>query len=125
MDIYQVAMQMEQDGEALYRELAERAADAGIKRICTLLAEDEVKHFAVVKRMKEAAPPQMTETAILSDAAALFAQIRPESFDLQGMQVEVYQQAQEVERKSEEYYVEMAQQVKKPALFFFFFFDGV
>jgi rubrerythrin len=115
VDIYQVAMQMERDSEALYRELAERAADAGIKRICTLLAADEAKHLAVIKQMKEAALPQMTETAILSDAAALFAQIKPEAFDLEGMQVEVYQQAQEIERKSQEYYVELAQQVKAPA----------
>jgi rubrerythrin len=116
MNIYDFAMQMEQDGEAFYREIADRTADVGVKRILTMLADDEVKHYNIVKQMKSGAGAlQMAETAILSNAKNVFAQIEGDTFDLEGLQVELYQQAQEIERKSREFYQEKAQEVSVPA----------
>lgn len=51
MNIYDYAMKVEKDGEAYYRELAEKSTDVGLKRVFTMLAEQEVKHYAALKRM--------------------------------------------------------------------------
>ena len=59
MDIYAFAMQMEQDGERFYRELAVQSAGEGMRKILTMLAEDEAKHYQVVKAMAARADAQM------------------------------------------------------------------
>ncbi|MHC4941878.1 MAG: hypothetical protein ACYTG7_02555 [Planctomycetota bacterium] len=45
MNIFQYVQQMEKDGEAFYRGIAENTKDKGLKTILIGLAEDEVKHF--------------------------------------------------------------------------------
>jgi rubrerythrin len=112
MNIYDFAMQMEQDGEAFYRQMANQTAGAGVQRILNALADDEVKHYNVVKQMKqEAVAPQMDDTVILASAKNVFAQMQGRSWDTAGPQVEVYQQAQELERQSRAFYLEKADEV--------------
>ena len=52
MNIYEYAMKVELDGEKYYRDLAEKSTDAGLKTVFTLLANQEVKHYAALKRMQ-------------------------------------------------------------------------
>ena len=112
MNIYDFAMQMEQDGEAFYRQMADQTADVGVQHILNALADDEVKHYAVVKQIKEdAAAPQMDDTVVLASAQNVFARMQGRSLDTAGPQVEVYRQAQELERKSREFYLEKADEV--------------
>ena len=115
MNIYEFAMQMERDGERFYRSLADKAESAGIKRILTLLADDEVKHYDAVKKMAEEASPEMADTEILSEAKTIFADMQSTALDLGGAQVDLYRQAQDIERKSQEFYVEQAEQAANPA----------
>ena len=114
MNIYDFAMQMEQDGERFYRGLADKAASTGIKRILTLLADDEVKHYDAVKGMAAEASPEMTDSEILSQAKSIFANMQDTAFDLGGTQVDLYRQAQEIERKSQEFYLEQADKSADP-----------
>jgi rubrerythrin len=114
MDIYEFAMQMEQENATLYRELAEKTSDAGIKRILTLLAQDEDKHYSIVKQMKKASSPQMAETEILADARSVFAQMVGQEFDIDVSHIELYQKAQGIEQKSQEFYQEQATQADSP-----------
>ena len=51
MTIYDYAMKVEKDGEAYYRELADKSTDEGLKRVFTMLADQEVKHYAALKKM--------------------------------------------------------------------------
>lgn len=51
MNIYEYAMKVEKDGEEYYRNLAEKSTDIGLKRVFTMLADQEVKHYAALKRM--------------------------------------------------------------------------
>ncbi len=51
MNIYDYAMKVEKDGEEYYRNLAEKSTDVGLKRVFTMLADQEVKHYAALKRM--------------------------------------------------------------------------
>lgn len=51
MNIYEYAMKVEKDGEEYYRNLAEKSTDIGLKRVFTMLADQEVKHYAALKKM--------------------------------------------------------------------------
>jgi rubrerythrin len=115
MDIYDFAMQMEQDGAKFYGDLVSQSNDAGVKRIFTMLADDEVKHYNVVKEMAREASPAMVETSILTDAKNIFAEMRDSPFNLEGMQVDLYRTGQDIERRSQAFYEEKAQQVDRPA----------
>ena len=48
---------------------------------------------------------------ILTSAQNVFAQMQGRSLDMAGPQVEVYRQAQELERQSREFYLEKADEV--------------
>jgi len=113
MDIYEFAMQMERDGERFYRNLADGSSSSGMSRILTSLADDEAKHYVIVKEMAEGVEPDMDKTTILADAKNVFAQMQGTSLDLGGLQVEVYRQAQEIERQSREFYEEQAAQATR------------
>jgi rubrerythrin len=114
VDIYDFAMQMERDGERFYRNLADRSSSQGIARILTGLADDERKHYRIVKEMAKGSQAGMAETTVLADAKNVFAQMQGTSLDLGGLQVDVYLQAQEIERQSREFYEEKADQVTEP-----------
>jgi rubrerythrin len=114
MNIYDFAMKMEQDGEAFYRDMAAQTADAGVTSIFNALANDEVKHYNIVKQMKDgAAAPEMDDTAVLANAQNIFSQMKGQTLDTTGPQVDVYRQAQELERKSEDFYREKADEVSQ------------
>jgi rubrerythrin len=113
VNIYDFAMQMEQDQENLYRELAAGTAAPGIQRILNMLADDEAKHYQIVRQLKAEAPaPEMAETGILAGAKTIFAAMQGKEFDLEGLQVEVYQQAQGLEQQSRDFYLDKASEVR-------------
>lgn len=113
MDIFEYAMQMENDGENYYRELADKTANQGLKTILTMLADDEAKHFAAVKKA-QTAETEVAETAVLSDSMNIFLQMRQagEVIDPAIDQVALYEKARDIERKSEDFYREKAQEVE-------------
>jgi rubrerythrin len=116
MNIYEFAMKMEQDRQNFYTDLAVKTADPGIQRILTMLASDEAKHYQIVRQLKEKAPaPQMASTDILASAQTIFAGMQGTEFDLGGLQVEVYQQAQELEQETRDFYSEKADKADNPS----------
>jgi len=114
MDIFEYAMQMEKDGEDYYRQLARQTKNKGLKTILTMLADEEVKHFNTVKKMITE-KPQMVETTILSNAKNIFVQLKEsgEKFDSDIQQKELYLKAQDIEKKSQDFYTEKANEVKE------------
>jgi len=78
MNIFEYAMQMEKDGEEYYRQLAGKTANKGLQTILTMLADEEVKHYKTIEKMKTA-KPEMVETTILPDAKNIFIQIKESS----------------------------------------------
>ncbi|TFG69012.1 MAG: rubrerythrin [Anaerolineales bacterium] len=114
MNVYEFAMQMEQDGESFYRDMATQSPHSGVTRILTMLADDEVKHYNIVKALSEKKSPTMTRTTILDDAKNVFAGIKDLSFDFEGAQVDLYKQAQEIEQRSQDFYNEKATLVTDP-----------
>jgi rubrerythrin len=116
MDIYEFAMKMEKDGENYYRELEKKAANVGLKNIFTMLADAEVVHHDIFKRLKEKEKVKVVHTRILSQVKNIFEQMREEEIDTPAAitETELYKKAQEIEKKSRAFYVEKAGEVKEP-----------
>ena len=114
MNIFEYAMQMEKDGEEYYRQLAGKTANKGLQTILTMLADEEVKHYKTIEKMKTA-KPEMVETTILPDAKNIFIQIKESSknFDYDTGQIQLYKKAQDIEEKSRDFYLEKANEVEE------------
>jgi rubrerythrin len=115
MDIFAFAMKMEQDGEAFYRDLAKKTANTGIANILEMLADEELKHYKAVKAL-QTGPPFMAETNILGQAKNVFERIRDfdESLNIDADQIHLYHKAMDIEKQSEDFYLDRADQVKEP-----------
>ncbi len=113
MDIFEYAMQMEKDGESYYRRLAQNTDNKGVKTIFTMLADEEVRHFEIIKQAKSQVPQQIRDSTILNDVRNIFIQLRQsgEQWNLDAEQKELYKKARDIEEKSRKFYLEKAQQV--------------
>ena len=115
MNIYAFAMKMEKDGEDYYRELSQKTDQEGLKRILSMLADEEVKHYRIVEQLSRNVPnPQMAETHILQNAKNIFVQMKEkkQTFDLSAPQADLYRKALEIEEKSHAFYSEKANEVE-------------
>jgi rubrerythrin len=112
VDIFQYAIQMEKDGEDYYRKLARQTDNKGLKTILTMLADEEVKHRGAIETMTKE-KPQLAQTTILNDAKNVFVQMKKsgEKFGFAIGQKEVYRKAQDIEKKSRDFYTEKANEV--------------
>jgi len=116
MDIFDYAIQMEKDGEAYYREIAKKTGDKGVSTIMNILADEEVRHYKILQDMKTGTP-DLPETKVLSEVKNIFAGMREnnEQPSPDASQVEMYTKAQELEKKSQEFYEEKSGEVELPA----------
>lgn len=113
MDIYDYAMQMEKDGETFYREVAGKTSNAGIRNILLRLAEAEVRHYKIFEAMKRDEKAQASDAAILSDVKNIFLEMREgRTFNVDVSQTELYRRAQEIEKKTRDFYMEKADEVE-------------
>ncbi len=114
MDIYEYAMQMERDGESYYRELSGKAASAGLKNILTMLADAEVKHYDIFRKMKEGEPAQVPDTPILEDVKNVFVKMKEEKDSVisDGSEIDLYKRAQGIEEMTRDFYLEKAEEMK-------------
>jgi len=122
MDVFEYALQMEKDGENYYRELVEKTDNKGVRTIFGMLADEEVKHYNIVQAMRVPAgrgpkseAPRMAETTVLADAKNVFAQMKEsgETFDFDASQPDLYRKAQEIEKRSQDFYAQKANEVQK------------
>ena len=109
MDALEFAMRMEKEGEAFYRDLAEKSTTKGFKAIFNMLADDEVKHYDTFMNLKSKNSP-LGQTQILKEAKTIFAKMIADDsiFNQNSSQLHLYQQALENEKKSREFYLQKA-----------------
>jgi rubrerythrin len=116
MDIFEFAMKMEMDGKNFYLQHAAQAPSPELKRILEELAGDEQKHFEIFKSLQEGLPTKYEEarrTTILSSVKNVFEAMKTENKDYAfpaGAQ-KVWEEAREIEKKSENFYREKANEV--------------
>ena len=109
MNLLEYAIQMEKDGEAFYRNLAQDCAeDEGMRYIFTMLADDEAKHREIFETMLHNNAAKMTDSRIIGVSVNLFRQMQNDGspFHCSLQQKELYEQAYDLERKSYEFYME-------------------
>lgn len=116
MDIYNFAMQMEKDGEDYYRELAAASKLDGLKRIFTMLAEEEVKHFHFIEELQQKqGKAKLAETTILTNVKNIFIDMKEEKPDLHidsTADTNAFRKARDIEEKSMVFYQEKADEAK-------------
>lgn len=113
MDIFEFALEMEKTSEDYYRKLSRKTASKGLSNILTMLADEENKHCKIVQQMKEQTAPTFTETDVLGNARLIFKKMREaaKDFSLQVTELQLYEKARDIEKKSRRFYLEKADEV--------------
>ncbi len=115
MNIFEFAMEKEKYSEDYYRRLADKTSNKGIETIFNMLADEEAKHYKIVSDMKEDVAPDLADTTVLSDAKDVFTKMRKSaqkfSFDIS--QTELYKKAQDIEKQSQNFYLEKAKEAEE------------
>lgn len=116
MNIFDYAMKMEEDGRAFYLKHAEKTSVPELRRVLVELAEDELKHYNLFKAMRDGQSAEYKEdekTTILATVKNIFESLKAESKKLSfGADAKnLWQQAQEIEKKSEDFYRQKAGEV--------------
>ena len=107
MKIFEMAIELELNGEQFYRSLAEDAKSSGLKTIFNMLADDETKHKSVFEKMQSEDHSEISDTLIIKEANTIFQQLNKDHFTNEKKQLDVYKRALELEQKSIEYYEEL------------------
>ena len=115
MNIFEFAMEKEKYSEDYYRRLADKTNNKGLEVIFNMLADEEAKHYKIVSDMKEDVAPDLADTTVLSDAKDVFTKMRESaqkfSFDIS--QTELYKKAQDIEKQSQNFYLEKANEAEE------------
>ena len=117
MNIFEFAMKMEEDGRAFYLESADKADHPALKRVLIELAEDELKHYNIFKALRDGQTAEYKEaekTTILSTVKNVFESLKAEKkeFSFRAEAKNVWAEAREIEKKSEDFYREKAEQTE-------------
>lgn len=105
MSVLDFAINMEIKGAEYYQDLAKKTDSVGLKSILKMLAEDEVMHQRVFEAMKKRSTVPSDTSKAVTQAEDLFKKVPKEDFINVNEQLELYNNALEMEKKSIEYYV--------------------
>jgi rubrerythrin len=107
---------MEQDGENYYRELAKNCKNAGLIKIFTMLADEEVKHCKVVEQLKNKnINPQLAVAKVLENVRNIFVEMKEGKQELHINTSEAankFRKARDIEEMSQTFYLGKAEQVE-------------
>jgi rubrerythrin len=121
MNPYDFAIQMSRDGEKFFRTLTRNVKKPGLRKILSILADDQVIHRRDLAKMKKA------EGKILPDAKNLAGALNPFAQRLKRLRhgekveenlppAELYRRGQELYKECEDFYRKRAAWVKDPRL---------
>ncbi|MBE0490641.1 MAG: ferritin family protein [Sulfurospirillum sp.] len=117
MNAYEYAMSIEKEGEAAYRRLADNATNEGLRKIFTMLADEEVKHLRVLEKMvHNTSDIDIPLMEVYADAKEIFADMKKMAvaYDIGDQQIDYYRRAMQSEDKSHEFYLQKAQEMHDP-----------
>jgi len=114
MDIFEFAMEKEKLSEEYYRMIAVKTDNKGVKTILNTLADEELKHYEVVLKMKSGVPAEVSETTVLTDAKTIFEKMKQgrQRFRASPGEGQFYRKAMDIEKDSRSFYLQKAGQVK-------------
>jgi rubrerythrin len=111
MNIYEYAMQMEQDGEKFYLLLAGTCQVEGLTTIFTMLANEEVKHYKTIAHLqKNAGNSPLVKTTVLENVKNIFIRMKEDKADVRfdSSELESYRKAMAIEEMSWKFYLDKA-----------------
>jgi rubrerythrin len=116
LDIIQYAMEMEKDGEKLYREMASSVGDKGLASILIGLADSEVRHFEVLEKLQKGLSAQLPKDTFPEKAKNIFRKMQEEEvrIDSDAKHTELYSRAMDLEAKTWEFYLSRAAEMEDP-----------
>ena len=102
MNIFDQALEIEKEGESLYRQFSLEAPDEGMKTVFAWLADQERKHCEIFKKMKAGKSAMDEESEVLLDVKEIFEGWKEiaNSIGVKVAQADLYRQALETENKS-------------------------
>lgn len=114
MDIYEFAKQFEMDGRAYYLELAEKSGGY-VRRLFTMLADDELRHHEIVSRLQEQDAGYEPSDSF-KEIHGLFHRLLSSgaSFSVETTDLEAYAHAVGLEKESFDFYREQAEKSDNP-----------
>lgn len=106
MELFDIAIRMETEGAAFYRDLVNKTTSEGFKNIFKMLAEDEDRHKAIFEAMRAntSIPASTTDASVR--ATQIFKKFSKADFLGEENQLALYEDALEIELKSIEFYSE-------------------
>lgn len=113
MNVFEFAMQMEKDGEAFYRQIAGKTKNAGLQKIFTTLADEEVVHYNTFKKLFERTSVDAVESNVLTKAKNIFQEMKKTGgFDVSAEtpQIEAYKKAMDAEKEAFTFYEKKAEE---------------
>lgn len=119
MNVFDYALQMEEDGKELYEKLAAESSNPGLTKIFNDLAADEQKHFDIFRRLKEKqAPEKMVDSKALEGAKMLFAEMQVDEDSVARLKssLDAYHYAIRAEKESAELYRDAATKESSDAI---------
>lgn len=119
MNVFEVAMKMEQDGKAYYEKLAGQTDLPGLQTVFNGLAADEQKHYETFRAMNEGATlPEFGEGASLEAVRSIFANFPPPDKTLANTPdvLAAYRHAMNVEDESRRFYEKEASEEHDPRI---------
>ena len=114
MNVYEYAMKVEKEGEAYYREMVAQAQNPGLKRIFSMLADEEVKHYNIFKNMMKKENIDLEKLDLITDTKTIFQTLLQErdNVSLDKDQIQFYKDAIAREESSKNFYSEKAQELE-------------
>ncbi len=119
MNVFDFAMEMEDNGYKYYKSLASAATLPGLKTIFTSLAEDELKHFAIFRDLKAGNKSQATAVSdSLKTAQNIFSLLPRDEAGVKDMAgvLDAYKHAMKLEADSHRFYEEAAEKEADPEI---------
>lgn len=119
MNIFEFALKMESDGEKYYRDQAAKTKYADLKKVLEGLAEDEHRHYEIIKAAQNQTFNHIEDNPSLSSLQNVFTISKDKNFimkneesiaKLKDEQIDVYRAALTKEKESVELYKKLKEE---------------
>jgi rubrerythrin len=117
MNVFEHAMKMEEDGRNYYLDQARQAKAPALRRILEELADDELKHYRLFKKMRD---DQLHDdspgfgTAIIATTKNVFDALKKEAESVTASNmgpVSIWEHARDTEKEAADFYREKAEEI--------------
>ena len=116
MNAIDYALKLETDGKAYYVKQAECTSDPQLKQLFTMLANDEQRHYEIIKGFKDK-NYTYRGTYTFKTTRNMFSEMLQDSicFNIEATNLEAYEHAVEMEKESVKLYLDQAKVTKEPS----------